>query len=923
MDGILKRTGISKTKKRDSIRRIEKRSHLTSKKVQMPVKRKRQKRINEFTVSMATATKTRNVTKSNEKRPMRLSAVDACDMYSAKNARSPPQFMKIARRRSMAVENFGRRKPPNRNMFQFVEESDQEDVQTVITNWRQGNIAQDFEKRTWVEPVRRSRPSNSTANANSGGLVNGPVKASIRRIPLAPLQEDNSRIRSNSHPALVPKSNHQPQKVHQNTHHSTKLFPGVTRSRNARHVRRPASRRPHDIVDWLRDTATTDLPALDDTATCVDAVQDITTTQPARPKQRKSRAPNRRDPNKFDKRFQQIHQGEGLGCNTRQLSLDDIWFPNDSTSLSFGVIAIPEGIQLDLTTFIGRGLIAMAQKTRAAEEQEVLWAPPQIHDVMDVESACNRLASDLDQILNSLDEFRLCGNDRGTASSLHCRILYFAEFIVRHLSELTSSDANDIRIFGSKLLRLTEIAMDRLDGTSLAQLIDLENELTLVSLSLLQTLLVSCYQLCVLTAHNLSMLGADQVISKLGRRLFQCLLNGGFDPLQRNIRKARATSVHVGCNSILIDIWGTLYNLLVDLHQSLKGVVPSFWTLLQSELGIDGVMDGKILDGAWYTIMNVSPITIFSNEGKSKNPSRRQRTGSEFTVWNIVDGLITPYLQSYDTFQHHRYDRYIRTLFGRCYTLISIWGWNQGAKAVITAFYNFFTDRRFDNLKTEAFGGFPKFFHQQDASLDIQASDTAFVVFLKLIVAYITHQQSDISHISERRDKMAAMKDLDRFVNRITPLRTYQSTFAPLDYIALQNHYCLLLTLYWVAPVRSRPSVEKIRDVIDIEMAPAPAQVICMETWSLLVQLQLKKKEDLISTMDWFRVIFRHSMKEFQAAMRLVTAEDQDPIRSKLRSMESIVLKSLQVLGDNVRDAAESLGSLVEGIVYFHAETNP
>jgi len=49
--------------------------------------------------------------------------------------------------------------------------------------------------------------------------------------------------------------------------------------------------------------------------------------------------------------------------------------------------------------------------------------------------------------------------------------------------------------------------------------------------------------------------------------------------------------------------------------------------------------------------------------------------------------------------------------------------------------------------------------------------------------------------------------------------------------------------------------------------------------------------------------------------MRLVATEDQDQIKSKLRSMESIVLKSLQVLGDHVVEAAETLGPLVDGIV--------
>jgi len=313
--------------------------------------------------------------------------------------------------------------------------------------------------------------------------------------------------------------------------------------------------------------------------------------------------------------------------------------------------------------------------------------------------------------------------------------------------------------------------------------------------------------------------------------------------------------------------------------------------------------------------MNVSAVTIFDDYGIARDVSNRPNN-TPSTVWNIVEAIINPYLRSYSTTQHHRYDAYIRTLFGRCHTLISTWGWSHGAKVILTSFYTFFTERRFDNLKTEAFGGFPKFF-QSNTSLEIQTTDTTFVIFLKLVISYIKQQPSRLqaSPNLRRRD---VMRDLDRFVNRITPLRTYQSTFAPLDYIALQNHYCLLLTLYWVAPESSRPSVERIRDVIDIEKAPAPAQVICMETWKLLAHLQLKKEEDITSIIDWFRVMFRHAMKEYQIGAKSTTNEDVAQIKSKVRALESILLKSLQALGDIVPLAAKALAHLIECLPSSH-----
>ena len=645
------------------------------------------------------------------------------------------------------------------------------------------------------------------------------------------------------------------------------------------------------------------------------------TPQPRPPRIRKPKRPIRRDLNKFDKRFRPGAQADIDTTRAHQLCLDDVWFPNESTSLTFGVIAMTEGVYLDSTTFIGKRLLSIALNTKSVLEPEnSLWVDRERYPVVDVEAACEKLAISLDQILDSVDEIRLSSTEDGSISRVRRQVLTFADFVIATLSRLTSVE--DVQSFASKHLRLTEIAMDRLDGTVLSGPLDLNDSLTLLALSISQSLYVACYQICVLTSNDPSILGADQVMSKLSRRLLQYLLSGGFEPVQQVVRKMRGRSVgQDGCDSVLIDVWTTLYHILSASSKSLGSQVSTFWPLLQSELGIEGNIDGKILDRAWYTLINVSSITVIDHHGITRAPSNRLKEKTSDSIWSIVEAIINPFLQSYSTVQHHRYDAYVRTLFGRCHTLISTWGWSHRAKTILTTFYNFFVDRRFDNLKTEAFGGFPKFF-QAPPPLEIHTTDNTFVIFLKLLVAYITQQQSYNSKPGlGRREMLAGIKDLDRFVNRVTPLRTYQSTFAPLDYIALQNHYCLLLTLYWVAPERSRPSVERIRDVIDIEMAPAPAQVICVETWKLLAQLRLQKGEDITSILDWFSSMFRHAMNEYESAAKATNSDDQGitsgQVKSKGRALESILLKSLQALEDIVPLAGETVGPLVEGISKF------
>ena len=585
------------------------------------------------------------------------------------------------------------------------------------------------------------------------------------------------------------------------------------------------------------------------------------------------------------------------------------------------MLSIPEGTYLNSDTFIGRGLLSLALKTEAAPQDDVnLWRTVQSVGAIDVQSACERMGTDLDPIISALSRLDALSGGYTEANAIRRQILAYSEFIISSLLSIQHTGSDDIQIFGSRFLRLAETTLDHLHSTILPGTPDLTSQYDLNALMVLQTLLVGCYQLCILTSSNISILAADQMMSKLSQRLLQYLLAGGLDALQQIVRKIRtknANNNRTECGSILIDIWSTLYQILERKNDMSLSGMPTLWALLKTELNLHWAKDVTFLEKAWYTITNLSAITTINADGTAQTPSHRVNSGSPTTIWDIVEVLVAPCLSSYATQQHHRYDAYLRILFGRCFTLISTWGWCFGAKSVLTTMYTFFTERRFDNLKTEGFGGFPKFF-QSDSPLEIQTTDSTFVIFLKLLVLYITQQQLHLRTIpkTNRRQFLAASKDLDRFINRVTPLRTYQLEFSPLDYIALQNHYALLLTLYWVAPGRSRPSIERTRDVIDIEKAPAPAQVICLETWTLLTHLQLKKEQEIASCIEWFMMIFRHAMKEYQLVSRSTDTEGlskAEQVKPRIRALESILLKALVSLENILPLSPEKAGQLVDG----------
>ena len=167
-------------------RRKEKRSHVGAK----TTKRKRQRRINEYNVVADTPENTRVV-----RRGPKLSIVDVCDIYKSRTNQSPPLFMRLARRQSKLVENYGRRRAPSPRMFSFAEEKDQEEVHNAIGDWEAGTIVDGIEQRPWIKSTQAPVISKRTKPFSRRTIDKGPNEPTIRA-PFVTLQEYNPPIQT-------------------------------------------------------------------------------------------------------------------------------------------------------------------------------------------------------------------------------------------------------------------------------------------------------------------------------------------------------------------------------------------------------------------------------------------------------------------------------------------------------------------------------------------------------------------------------------------------------------------------------------------------------------------------------------------------------------------------------------------------------
>lgn len=271
----------------------------------------------------------------------------------------------------------------------------------------------------------------------------------------------------------------------------------------------------------------------------------------------------------------------------------------------------------------------------------------------------------------------------------------------------------------------------------------------------------------------------------------------------------------------------------------------------------------QTLDRVWYDIFTVQPLLEFDARGIYRPGSRFQASNEGC---NLVKRLLQRLFHLYPASAQSRsptLNDYVRASLTRAYYLIARWSWRR-CEVVISTVYDFFASNGLAQLQNEESKGSPQFLEEldKDPAIQVESSDSAFNIFLKLLVVGLQGMQA-----------VYPERQVCGFAWRFIPNhgRTYKKdqeiTQAALN--ALRNNHDLLCTLYWVLPQGGGPRVRNIKDLVDHTTSHREACRLSVHAWAIIAKYQLSRSEqfkDLDSLALWFKDMASTTISQYRLA---------------------------------------------------------
>ncbi|KAI5269860.1 hypothetical protein E4T47_06695 [Aureobasidium subglaciale] len=269
------------------------------------------------------------------------------------------------------------------------------------------------------------------------------------------------------------------------------------------------------------------------------------------------------------------------------------------------------------------------------------------------------------------------------------------------------------------------------------------------------------------------------------------------------------------------------------------------------------------LDQIWYDAFAVQPVLELDAKGIYRPGSRFRITNDN---WDLIKSLLQRMFTLYPATSKVRgpnLNDYVRACLARVYHLITRWSWRR-CEVALGMIYDFFAKNGLSQLHREEGKGSPRFLEDlnKDPTIELEASDCAFHIFLKLLVVGLRGLQEELP-----KNKVRG------FAWRFIPNhgRTYRKdqevTHVALD--ALRNHHDLLCTLYWVMPSGCGPRLQMIKDLVDHSNSHREACRLSVHAWGILARYQLSQVEqskDIESMASWCKDMIATTVSQYRFA---------------------------------------------------------
>ena len=504
-------------------------------------------------------------------------------------------------------------------------------------------------------------------------------------------------------------------------------------------------------------------------------------------------------------------------------------------TIHFDIFPLQSGIFFHEATFIGSGRLLEVLKN----------PPPELSDGFRGTITYNlgdktfewgqwneNVSSDLgvcfDWILDQLNQPLLPSLISTSRNDVVAMATFVIDYVQRHLS---FTDLQQQETFFSRVIIVMNEALGRLELKSdIVEEHQLQSKIEVTSMW--SVLIMQLLQISRSQPNQFSMtLKLEELLISTSRHCLGFLFRKGFDDVRKLYDDLQYLSIRA--NGIMKE-QNVVHSLLMVMKILDAARIPrgSFWDVANTFLldaNVTTLNDARSMEKTWYSIFTLLPLCEFDESGVVI-PGRRQR--AVFDNWAIPTKMLKTVFMLYSSGsrQSPSFNDYCRALVSRCHYLITEWGWWK-CNGIIGTVFDFFASHSLGHLRNEEVYKSPHFLEElnTEPSLAVEPDDRCFHIFLKVVALAIKHMRNANEGKSIRNLVFRLLPNHDRQYPK-------EETLDTRDLASLRNHHDLLCTLYWAAPAEQRPSLTLIQDLVIADRSHNAACLINLRAWQQLAR---------------------------------------------------------------------------------------
>ncbi|KAG7443612.1 uncharacterized protein BT62DRAFT_319900 [Guyanagaster necrorhizus] len=377
-------------------------------------------------------------------------------------------------------------------------------------------------------------------------------------------------------------------------------------------------------------------------------------------------------------------------------------------------------------------------------------------------------------------------------------------------------------------------------------------------------------------------------------RLVQCLSQYGLQHSMASIPESGPFET-VTIATRTVELWTCVFHVADTFRETARGSnsgLHPFWQIVERDILSEpvGATHLQVSEWIWSTVSSLCALSQFSLHGSTV--SSPQAPGA----WKIVTKALKTIClvenkvrdAALQEESKAKRDQYIGTVVRRCFQLWSRCHWKlDDVSPTLTHLADVFRSRHFANLRHEKFN-LPGFMRNNDLSMlsQVQKHDSAFVVFLKLIVQFARETRPPDPSVLPMRVK--------KFLSLAVPVGTLafskRSPPSTSELSMLHNRHIATAIAIYLDPENHVSRIAHARSYVKFDGADFGTRLVAIQALMHYYRFMLVLKLPLAGVTEWLRAIVAIVVNEYDPAVVPQRLNDTVlPVQTVLRCVRRIL----------------------------------